>query len=798
MATPTTTAFGGLLRQHRVAAGLTQEALAERAGMSVYGIQKLEAGTTHPYRDTALRLAQALGLTSDLAEQFQAAVAPVRRRGSTRADVPSGERHHNVPSEVTSFVGREQELIDIPTRLHRARLMTLTGVGGSGKTRLAIEVAKRSVDEYPGGVWLVEFAQVTDAALVPHRVAAAVGVRETADRSVSDALADALHNTHLLLVLDNCEHLLDACAALADQLLRECPELRILATSREPIGIPGELGWPVPPLPAPEVDTPRSAAEIEHSAAVRLFVDRAAAVEPRFALSDANASAVAQICRRLDGIPLALVLAAARLDALTPDQLATRLDRRFRLLTGGNRAALPRQQTLGAAIDWSYELLTDVQRRVFERLSVFASGWRLEAAEAICSGDEITAEDVVDGVLQLVRKSLVSRIDDGRYGLLETLREYASDKLRARGPELSATRDRHAAFYSDLVQRVDPSSATQLLPYASSSHTVRDLEILGEIRDNVYVALRWMLDARRATEGLTLIRALVPLWIWHALPADGRHWLEAVLELADREPESVPPALRALTLFFGGVVTYMQADVARSRALLERSVALWRTVDDQVGLAFALANLGDTTARQQEFELAESAVTESLELARGSGYAFAICHALNHVGHLARVRGQPERAITFVGESLVLGRTFDRAGDRGPALSRALVIFGCASAELGHVEVASVALQEALAELRGVAMTGTHLALALDGIAHLAAGTGDSLRAARLFGAADASWRASGATRYPADDQSYARDVQAVKDQLDHHLFEEAVAEGRSMTAAQAMSYALGEAPPLM
>jgi non-specific serine/threonine protein kinase len=794
MATASTTAFGGLLRQHRVAAGLTQEALAERAGLSVYGIQKLEAGTTHPYRDTAQRLAQALYLTSDAAEQFQAAVAPVRRRGSARPNPTRGERPHNLPSELTSFVGREQELIDIPARLHSARLMTLTGVGGSGKTRLAIEVAKRSVDEYPDGVWLVELAPVTDAALVPHRVGAAVGVRETADRSISGVLADALHATRVLLVLDNCEHLLDACAALADLLLRDFPELRILATSREPIGIPGELCWPVPPLPAPDVDTPRSAAEIEHSAAVRLFVDRASGVEPGFALSDANASAIAQICRRLDGIPLALVLAAARLDALTPEQLATRLDWRFRLLTGGNRAALPRQQTLGAAIDWSYVLLTDIQRRVFERLSVFASGWTLEAAEAICSSDAVAAMDVVDAVLQLVRKSLVARIDDGRYRLLETLRAYASDKLRSRGSELIATRDRHAAFYSDLVQHVDPSSATKLLPYASSSNTLRDLNTLDEAHDNVGVALRWMLETRRATEGLLLIRALVPLWIWRGVPAEGRQWVEAVLELADQESTSVPPALRALLFLFGGVIAGMQADLGRSRALYEASVALWRTIDDQVGLAFALATLGNSKIQTGELEQADSAVAESLRLARGSGSTFALCHVLNDCGAVARACGQPERATTYLRESLMLGRTLERAVDRGVAAGRALIVLGLSLMELGRIDEATTAFKEAFLEFRGSGMTGYRLAQALDGIARVVAAAGDSLRAAQLLGAADAAWRASGANRYPLDDQAHERDVQGVKDQLGSFVFDEAMAEGRAMTAAQAISCALGEA----
>jgi transcriptional regulator with XRE-family HTH domain len=460
MATSSTTPFGGLLRQHRVAAGLTQEALAERAGMSVYGIQKLEAGTTQPYRDTAQRLARALGLTAETAEQFQAAVAPVRRHGSAPRASTSDEPHHNLPSSVTTFVGREQELIDIPARLQGARLMTLTGVGGSGKTRLAIEVARRVVDKYPEGVWLVELAQVTDAALVPHRVAAAVGVRETADQSISDALADALRSTQVLLVLDNCEHLLDPCAALVDLLLRECPELQILATSREPLGIPGEVSWAVLPLSAPDAE-------------------------------------------------------------------------------------------------------------------------------------------------------------------------------------------------------------------ASSS-------------------------------------------------------------------------------IFGGVVVLLQGDVARSRELLETSVALWRTVDDHVGLAIALYGLGRNQACTREFEQAESALTESRDLARGSGSTFAICVALNGSGDLARHLGQAERATTILRESLVLGRTLERAADRGNAVGRALVLLGRALSEQGHVDEAMVVLKEALRELRGSGMAGWTLAQALEWIAPVVATTGDPLRAARLFGAADASWRASGATRYRA------------------------------------------------
>ena len=518
MPVDSSTEFGTLLRQHRVAAGLTQEALAERAGLSVDGIQKLERGTTHPYRDTAERLLAALPLEPHQAEQLRASVEPVRRRGSAERKDASRAVRHNLPVALTSFVGREQELVNIRERLARERLLTLTGVGGSGKTRLAIEVARSVVERFQDGVWLIELAQVTDPSLVAHRLGAVIGVRETPDRPILRALADALGNAQVLLVLDNCEHVLDASATLVDVLLRECSTLQILATSREPIGIPGEISWPVPPLTVPDSAETTSFAAIESSPAVRLFADRATAVQPRFALNDENARAIAHICRRLDGIPLALELAAACLDALSIQELARASITRLRLLAMGNRAALPRQQTLTAAIDWSYQLLTEPQRRVFERLSAFASGWTLEAAEAVCASDDVAAEHVVDAVVQLVRKSLVVRVGDQRYGLLETLRVYALDKLRERGPELAATRERHATYYSALMERLDPAAATRLLAKASSAANIDVMPTVEEAQDNVRIALRWCLDAQRATEGLGFIRALYPLWGYAACP----------------------------------------------------------------------------------------------------------------------------------------------------------------------------------------------------------------------------------------------------------------------------------------
>ena len=562
------TAFGEALREHRYARRLTQAQLAEQAGLSERAVSDLERGLKHPQRATVRLLIDGLGLAGDVAEAFELAanlrLPPLDLIAPTHAE-------HNLPATLTSFVGREEELARLhrllDPRVSRARLVTLTGAGGCGKTRLAIELARRLIEDYRDGVWLVELAQVADPALVPYRLAAVLSVHETSDQPMPRALAEALRSSQTLLVLDNCEHLLDACATLVDLLLRECPSLHVLATSREPIGIPAEVSRGVPSLAAPAAHLSDSVAEVERSPAVQLFVDRASALQPDFSLATDNAHAIAQICRRLDGIPLALELAAVCLDALTPDQLTSRLDQRFRLLTGGNRAALPRQQTLRATVDWSYQLLTESQQLVFERLSAFASGWTLEAAEAVCFGDGVASEDVLDAVRQLVRKSLVVPIDirhgSARFGVLETLREYAFEKLQSRCGELATIRERHAAYYSEVVQRLDPAAPTTLLPFSGNREALATpvWETLEEIHDNVRGALTWWLDARRATEALVLLRALSQLWIGRGVPVDGLRWFEAVLDLAaatgevdrDRVPdrpsaEMVPPALHAQAL----------------------------------------------------------------------------------------------------------------------------------------------------------------------------------------------------------------------------------------------------------
>jgi predicted ATPase/DNA-binding SARP family transcriptional activator len=376
------------------------------------------------------------------------------------APTPSPSIHrHNLPAPVTTFVGREREIGEVIRLLSRTRLLTLTGPGGCGKTRLAQEVAARLVADYPDGAWLVELAALADPELVPQALAAVLGLPERSGRTPAEVLAGALETKHLLLVLDNCEHLVDACAALADALLRACPRLRILATSRQALGIAGEQVWRVPSLELPDARRLSFLDEIAGAEAVRLFLDRAQLSRPGFVLTEDNAAPLTEVCRRLDGMPLAIELAAARLRVLSVEQIAAHLDDRFALLTGGSRAVLPRQRTLHATVEWSYDLLGRAEQALFGRLSVFAGGSTLEAAEAVCTGPDLPSGQILDLMTGLVDQSLVL-VEAGedstvRYRLLETLRQYGQERLAERG-EAQAIRRQHAAHYLALAERAEP------------------------------------------------------------------------------------------------------------------------------------------------------------------------------------------------------------------------------------------------------------------------------------------------------------------------------------------------------
>jgi len=723
-------AFGVLLKRYRVAAGLSQEALAERARLSVRAVSAYERGERQaPYRDSVALLVQALGLSPEEAATLEAAVP--RRRGpeatpsadDTAASItrPPETPPTNLPMQLTSFVGRRNELAEVLGLLDQSRLLTLIGAGGAGKSRLALQAAGAVPDRYPDGVWLVELAPLTDAAAVPRAVAAALGLGEDSDAHPVARLQRTVRGRALLLVLDNCEHLLDACAGLADALLRAGPRLRILATSREALGIAGENSWRVPSLALPDDARPASPDALLASEAVQLFVERARAALPSFALTARNARAVAQVCRRLDGMPLAIELAAARVRGLAVDQLAARLDQRFQLLTGGSRTALARQQTLRATVDWSYGLLDPDERRLFDQLSVFAGGFTLEGAEAVCAGDGPAAE-VLDVLLRLVDKSLVATEEgeDGelRYRLLETLRAYGQERL-ASGGSTAALQARHARYYLVLAERAERGMR--------GPEMTRWLDRLDSEYANLTAALDWSLSAAGppgdldpgdAAIGLRLAGALWLFWFLRGHRWTGLQWLERAL---GGVPE--PPPARAKALRNAGFLGHEVGASGRTLALLEEGLTLSRLVDEPADLAETLCEAGGYLRGEQvgfdighrgDYERGSALLAEGMALARAVGDPWRVMWSLLwDVGTIDLHRAEErERVRAAVEEGLRLARVL------GSPLEVAFMqrTLGCmALAEGDHTRAraafsASLAATRALGDRGGIAADLKHLA----------------------------------------------------------------------------------------
>jgi non-specific serine/threonine protein kinase len=777
-----TAAFGALLRGHRRTAGLTQEALAERAGLSRRGLQRLESGDARPYPATLAALAAALDLEPREAARLRAAAAP--RRG---AAAPANGLT-NLPLQLTSFVGREDELAAVSVLVAAHRLVTLTGPGGVGKTRLALQIAAEVRPAYADGVWLVDLAALPDPALVPQAVAGAVGVREEPGRPLLATLTDALRPRHLLLVLDNCEHLLDACARLADALLRACPRLRILATSREALGVPGDVPWRVPSLAVPDALQPLQAPHLWAYAAARLFIDRAQAALPGFAVTDRGAGAVAQVCRRLDGIPLAIELAAARIRTFTPDQLLPRLEDRFRLLTGGSRTALPRQQTLRATVDWSYALLSASEQALFARLSVFAGGWTLDAAEAVCADGAVDRFEVDDLLGRLVDKSLVGADDfpDGsrRYRLLETLRQYARERLQERG-DAAPLHARHAAYFGGDWCATVLGAAASGGPWPPSAWDRRAWhEQTSREHENLRAALRWFADAGAVEPGLRLSLALSGYWFHQRSMSEGAQWLGAFLA-ADAGRRTAPVALRAQALDAAGHLAQLLGDYEASTRLRAEGVGLWREVGDAAQLAVALIALGADHWLHGEYARAEAVVQEALGAARRRGDPGSVCRCLRLLAQVARVRRDFDRAAALLEESLTV------AGDAAPFHAlRAHCLLGRIAFERGRHREATAHLAAGIALIQ-VDGSPRHLADGLEWLAAVNGATGRAARAARLFGAAATFRHETGEVRYPPDRAAFERDLSRVRAQLAAAAFATAFAEGQAMPLNEAVAYAL-------
>ncbi len=565
--------------------------------------------------------------------------------------------HSNLSLQLTSFIGREREMTDLRTIIPSTRLLTLVGPGGCGKTRLAIKVASELVEKYPDGVYLVELAPLRDPALVTHSVAMVLGVREAPNHLLSETLADYISTRQMLLVLDNCEHLVSVSAQLAESLLQACPRLTILATSREPLSIGGERLYRVPPLSVPPAQLPADKLlprDLVQYEAVRLFVDRAVAVQPNFRLTEQNAAAIAQVCQRLDGIPLAIELAAARTGMLKVETIAARLSDRFTLLTSGERTALPHQQTLRATMDWSHDLLTESARILFRRLSVFAGGFSLEAAEDICSGEPLMPPMVLDLLMRLVDQSLVNvdqQDEHERYAMLESVREYASDKLVDSG-EAESLRKRHAAFFMQLAEEAEPFlTRTEQLTWLARL----DLE-----RDNLRAALEWCRAAEGKEDwGLRLAGALVVYWDIRAYFQEGREHLSAALA---RPGALEHTAVRAKALYGAGRLDFHQGDFIAARALLETCASMYRELGSATpALADALRLLGYTAIESGDYGIAFNLLEQARNMMRELQDVAGIVRATRELGWFNLRTGDYEEAALFLEDAL---RLVDQVGDR--------------------------------------------------------------------------------------------------------------------------------------
>ena len=721
-------------------------------------------------------------------------------------------QYHNLPIQLTAFIGRQREIADMKQRMETSRLLTITGAGGSGKTRLTLQVAADRPEIEWDGVWLVELAPLTDPALVPHAVAAVLKVREEPGRPLLHTLTDALKSRSLLLILDNCEHLLAACAELADALLRACPNARIVASSREALGIAGETIYRLPSLGLPEPSKFLMPQILMGFDSVRLFLDRAVAVAPQFALTSSNGPAVAQVCRRLDGIPLAIELAAARVRVMPIEQIAHRLNDRFRLLTGGSRTALPRQQTLRALIDWSYDLLTPQEKMLLRRLSVFAGGWTLEAAEEICAGIEdagiggrgsgvgeqktedaesiqnpksktqnppIEVWETLDLLTSLADKSLVLYEESegkSRYRLLETVRQYSADRL-FEGAEREIFRAKHGTHFLNLAER-----AVRLL---TGPEQAEWLERLETEHDNLRVAQETFRERADGGEaGLRIVGALWRFWMIRGHLSEGKANLDAALAR-----DFAPTELRANALNGAAILSSEVGDLAVAQNLMEEALRIREGLADAPKIAITRSNLGIQAMQRGDYETAKRQFLMALPIFRELNHTQGVAAALNNLGHLAHILRDFDTARQWYDESLALSR---KVGDEAVTAVN-LQLLGVVTREQGDFATArrliaeGLKIRQTLGDLRGLADSMRYFA-------ELAAVEGDGERAAVLFGAAEQLRESIGATLPPAESGEQNRYVSRALDALDKEAFSSAWERGRAVGMEAALQFALERA----
>jgi predicted ATPase/DNA-binding SARP family transcriptional activator/DNA-binding CsgD family transcriptional regulator len=775
------------------------------------------------YEQYSRTLAEQLGTepgaaTRRLRDEIAAGVFPSRPpslAGPPHEEVPD-PGSHNLPEPRTSLVGRGREILEVKRALATTRLLTLTGTGGAGKTRLALEVARDLVGVYPDGVWLIELAPLSEPGLVVQEVARTLGLEEQPGRPLLESLLDNLADKEMLVLLDNCEHLTSAVVRLSMALLNSCPGTRVLATSRERLGAEGESTWLVPSLSVPgETFTVE---DLEGYESVSLFADRAYRAHPGFRLTPENARAVAEVCIGLEGIPLAIELAAARIGMLSAGQISERLGRSLDLLTRGARTADRRHRTLRATLDWGYGLLGGPEQALFGRLSVFAGGFTLEAAESVAGRGGIEEKQVVELLTTLVEKSLVVAEESwergARYRLLEPVRQYAWEKL-VEGGEEDDIRRRHARFFLALAEEAEPG--------LRGPRQVEWLDRLEQEHDNLRAALAWSLEEDL---GARLAGALSLFWYTRGYLSEGRSYLEAAVR-----GRSVPETARARALDGLGWIAEPQGDYERARLAYEESLGLYRKVGDRRGVANALGDLGSLALDRGEYERATSLLEETLALYRELGESEGIIGILDSLGVLASARGDPEQSAVYFREALVLSRGTGNVRRTAVSLGN----FGITTLVHGDPGQATALLEESLGLFReigdgqNIAIGLTHAALAalaegdsgrvrvlveeglgllrkagdrqhfadcLEIMAGSAGAEGMARKAARLWGAAGARREEIGIPLQPENRTVLEPHLSAARSALGEAAWQTALAEGRAMSPERSIEYALSAEEP--
>jgi predicted ATPase/class 3 adenylate cyclase len=696
-----------------------------------------------------------------------------------RADFPAlrslEATPNNLAQQLNSFVGRERELTEVRAQLDAARLVTLLGTGGIGKSRLSVQLGAELMDDFPDGVWFVELAPLTDPRLVAQAVASVLSVKEEAGHPVIDALVKHVRDRRMLIILDNCEHVVHAAADVAKKLLQAGPQLKILTSSREVLRVAGEVAYQVPALSSPEKGRAIVLDELTRHEAVRLFIDRATAAQPKFRINDKNAEAVTEICQRVDGIPLAIELAAARARALPVEKIAERLRDRFKILATTDQTVLPRQRTLQALIDWSYDYLSEKEQALFRRLSVFAGGWTLEAAEAVCAGNGIDADDVLDLLTALVEKSLVAMdAEGGRYRMLETVREYAQEKIE-QDDDAAKTRARHLDFYL--------SFSEQARPYLVGPHQAVWLGYIDLELENILAAHDWAnkTPSRRQIKS-QLVRGLRMYFFSRGFLNLGLRLYSALLEDAGINEQD---GERCRVLFGAGQFSFYTGDYARARQYLEESLNVARTIGDERAAAAVLVPLGLACSGELDFAAANQHLGAAVELARQSNDKREISATLTALAMLHRAQGRLDVAEPACEEALALAR---ECGDH-ELVGRYLLNLAMVSISQTQLDRARALLLEAVTIAEQIG-SKTVAQSAFDVCAGLCSVIGSWTQAARLFAIAEAHRVTLGVKRDPADDSFLAPLIENIKSALTPHDLVAIEANHRNTPVGEALAFA--------